>query len=276
MEVIDICRMVARSLMSEIGPWGDKCVLFGGLVPSLLVPDPREPLIAHIGTRDVDLAIRVAAIGDEREMYRTLKNNLTALNLRQSSGRSFEWKRNVEGFDVTVELFVPVDTPEQGGGIQRKPIEQAGSGLTALGIYGLNYIERDIVEIEDEGPLLDDKGIKKVNLRVCGPAVLLALKGWALNDRTKTKDGYDVVWTLKAYGPEALAKRFRAARLHETEFGLQALTYLEECFQTHEHTGPVGWAVESQFEGDERVREMREAAGIVQVFVGMVRGSAAP
>lgn len=267
MEVIEICRMVARSLISEIGPWGNRCALFGGLIPGLLVPEPGEPLQPHIGTRDVDLAIKVAVVGDEQDMYRTLKNNLTALQLKQTDERSFEWKRTVEGFEVIVELFVPVDTPDQGGKIQRKPIENSGSGLTALGIYGLDLIERDIVEIEDEGPLLDGKGIKKVRLRVCGPAVLIALKAWALKERNKTKDGYDVVWMLKAYGPEAMSARFRAIGLHETDFGIQALASLKECFQTHEHTGPVGWAVESQFTGDERSREMREAAGVVQDFL---------
>lgn len=271
MEVIEICRMVARSIVSEIGPWGNQCVLFGGLIPGLLVPEPEETLSPHIGTRDVDLAIRVAAIGNEGEMYRTLKNNLRSLNLEQTSDRTFEWKRTVEGFEVIVELFVPVEDPEQGGKIQRKPIENSGSGLTALGIYGLDLIERDLNIIEDEGPLLDDKGIKKVNLRICGPAMLVGLKAWALKDRNKTKDGYDVVWILKAYGPEAVAKRFREAGLHETDFGVQALGFLEECFQSHEYTGPIGWVTESKFEGDESSREAREASGVVQEFIRLVR-----
>ncbi len=262
--------MVARSLFAEIGPWGNRCALFGGLIPGLLVPVPEEPLLPHIGTRDVDLAIRVAAIGDDSEMYRTLKNNLTALKLVQTSNRTFEWKRTVEGIDVIVELFVPVASADQGGKIQRKPIEKGGSDLTALGIYGLDLIDRDLHEVEDEGPLLDNKGVKKVKLRMCGPAMLVALKAWALKDRTKTKDGYDVVWILKAYGPEAIAARFRAA-LHETDFGSQALNFLEENFQTHAHTGPVGWTIESQFAGDEGIREQREAAAIVQEFVRLSR-----
>ena len=273
MEVIEICRMVARSLTAEIGPWGNHCAFFGGLVPGLLIPKPDETLSPHIGTRDVDLAIRIAAIGDEREMYKTLKQNLTALKLEQTNDRSFEWKRTVEGFDVVVELFVPVEEKEQGGKIQKKPIEKSGSGLTALGIYGLEHIERDIVEVEDEGPLLDGKGIKKVNLRVCGPAVLTALKASALRERSKTKDGYDVVWILKAYGANAVAERFRKAGLHETEFGKEALSILEECFATPEHTGTVGWAVESGFEGEERALELRTAVGIVREFVDRVRGT---
>ena len=270
MDVLEACRMVARSLVAEIGPWGNHCAFIDGLVPGFLLPEPDDGLASHVGTRGVDLALRVAAIGDDAEMYRTLKNNLAALKLEQNTQRTFEWIRTFDGFDVIVELFVPVDTPEQGGKIQRKPIEKSGSGLTALGVYGLDLIERDIVEVEDEGPLLDDKGIKKVILRVCGPAVLLGLKAWALHERTKSKDGYDVVWMLKAFGPEAVAARFRTAGLHETDFGNGALKFLEEHFASPAHTGPIGWVSESRFTGDEQAREVREAAGIVRDFLRRV------
>src|SRR5947207_8393806 len=110
MGVFAVCRLVARSLVVEIGPWGNHCAFIGGLVPGLLLPDPGGDLAPHVGTRDVDLALRVAAIGEDAEMYRTLKNNLSALSLKQTSNRTFEWKRNVEGFEVIVELFVPVET----------------------------------------------------------------------------------------------------------------------------------------------------------------------
>jgi hypothetical protein len=259
--------MVARSLFADIGPWGSQCALIGGLAPGLLVPIPDEPLQPHIGTRDVDIALRVAATGDEPGMYRTLKNNFAASGLVQTRDRTFEWTREVEGIRVVVELFVPVEDPAQGGTIQRKPIEQSGSGLTALGLYGLNYIERDTEQIEDEGPLLDGKGVKKVTLRVCGPAALIGLKAWALQDRNKPKDGYDVVWILKAYGSDTVAAKFRKAGLQNTDFGQQALEFLGHSFRTHEHAGPLGWVIEAGFESDEAVREAREAAGIVQEFV---------
>lgn len=271
MEMNDICRMVARTLLSEIGPWGERCALFGGLIPGLLVPAPLPPLSPHIGTRDVDLALRIAALGDEREMYRTLKGNLSKLGLRQSSDTSFEWRRSVEGVEVVVELFVPVDDPAQGGRVQRKPIEQSGSGLTALGIYGLELIERDIEIVLDEGPLLDELGIKAVPLRVCGPAMLLALKAWALTERNKTKDGYDVVWMLQALGPEVIAARFRDAGLHQTEFGAGAIARLEDCFASPSHTGPVGWITESGFESEEAARQRRDAVGLVREFIAGVR-----
>jgi hypothetical protein len=272
MEIAEICRMVARTLMSEIGPWGDRCALFGGLVPGLLVPEPPEHLAAHIGTTDVDVALRVAALSDDREMYRTLKQNLTKIGLKQSNDPSFKWHRHVEEVGVEVELFVPVEEAAQAGRMQRKPIEQSGSGLTALGIYGLELIERDVVVIPDEGPLLDGLGVKKVDLRVCGPAMLLGLKAWALTERNKTKDGYDTVWLLKALGPDTLADRYRAADLHNTEFGRQALQRMADSFASAQHIGAVGWVRESGFEGAEAAREALEAFGFVQEFVKLARG----
>ena len=271
MDSTEVCRVVARTLMAEIGPWGDRCALFGGLIPGLLVPQPPEPLAPHIGTRDVDLALRIAALGDDREMYRTLKQNLSHIGLRQSSAPSFKWEREVEGTRVEVELFVPVDDPEQGGKMQRKPIEQSGSGLTALGIFGLELIERDIELVPDEGPLLDNLGIKKVNLRVCGPAMLLSLKAWALTERNKPKDGYDIVWMLKAVGPDPVAARFRDARRGQTPFGVQAIERLGECFSSPAHTGPRGWLEESGFEDDEAAREARDAVGLVAEFIAGAR-----
>jgi hypothetical protein len=269
MDTLEVCRLVARSLIAEIGPWGDRCALFGGFVPGILLPQPTEPLLPHIGTRDIDLAIRVAAPGDE-ELYRTLKNNLTALQLKQSPDKSFEWTRTIDRVEAKVELFVPVVDTDQGGKIQRKPTEQSGSGLTALGIYGLDLIERDLVEVEDEGPLLDGKGVKRVTLRICGPTMLLALKAWAIHERTKSKDGYDIVWLLKAYGSDKLSRRYREIGLQETDFGRRALDFLSEHFHTHEHTGPAGWVTESEFEEQERERETRDAHGIVNEFLRLV------
>ncbi len=167
-------------------------------------------------------------------------------------------------------MFVPVGTPEQGGQIQSRPIEKSGSGLTALGIYGLELIKRDIELVEDEGMLLDGKGIKKVTLQICGPAVLIGLKAWALDQRTKSKDGYDVVWLMKAYGAKVLADRFVSKGLHETDFGIQAVGFLKEHFASPEHTGPIGWVDSSEFTGNERAREVREAVGIIRDFVDCI------
>jgi len=78
--------------------------------------------------------------------------------------------------------------------------------------------------------------------------------------------GYDVVWILKAFATE-----FQKAELQKTDFGQRSLEFLAEAFKTHEHTGSVGWITESGFEGNERARECREAAGIVQDFIRLAQ-----
>ena len=152
------------------------------------------------------------------------------------------------------------------GKIQKQPFDESGSGLTALGVYGLELIERDLVTLEDEGPLLDDRGVKRVLVSVCGPAMLVLLKAWDLRERAKQKDGYDVVWLLRALGADALASRFSAARLGQTKAGARALEFLTEAFKSPDSTGPRGWVATAGFEDDEREREKRDAVGIVGEF----------
>jgi hypothetical protein len=272
MKEFEACLMVARSLFAEIGPWGNKCALIGGLLPSLLVPDYPDDLDPHIGTTDVDLAIRVATTEDDPELYRTLKRNFLDMGLTQNSQRPIEWNGKVGDFNIIIELFAPSRAGDTAGRSQNNPIEQCGSGLKALAIDGLEYIERDIITVTSTGPLMNDKGIKDVELRICGTAMLICLKGWALKQRTKPKDGYDVVWLLKAQSPRKLAEHFLSTGLQETEFGQKALDYLLETFESIEHTGPKGWSLESKFEGDEAVMQRRDAVALVADFVSRVRG----
>lgn len=272
-ESLEICTKVVRSINAESGVWGPKCVVIGGLVPALLGIAPPDGLMPHIGTTDVYFGIDVAAVHQDPDLYRTLKSVLTNLNFKQTGEEpSFCWIREVDGMPVKVELFCPVENEEQGVRIQTKPFPESGSGLTALGILGLDLLERDKITIPSEGLLLDDRGIKAVEVTVCGLAMLMLLKGWALAHRTKIKDGYDVVWCLKALGPDRIAIQFREAGFHDHHVGIKALEFLESSFQTPEHTGPKGWAISSGFQGEEREREKRDAVGIVREFTRLCRG----
>lgn len=76
---------------------------------------------------------------------------------------------------------------------------------------------------------------------------------------------------LKAVGPDAVAARFRDARLLYTRFGFQAIERLGECFSSPAHTGPRGWLEESGFEDDEAAREARDAVALVGEFIAGVR-----
>lgn len=271
-ESLEICKRVVRSINAESGVWGPKCVVIGGLVPSLLGIEPHEGLQPHLGTTDVDFGVQVAALADEAELYRTLKSVLLKLGFKQTGGEpSFAWTREIDHFPAKIELFCSVGNQSEGGRIQKKPFSQPGSGLTALGIYGLDLIAKDVIKLDDEGPLLDNQGVKKVSISVCGPAMFMLLKGWALHERSKDKDGYDVVWVLRALGAEKVAAKFNEAGLHQHNAGILALEFLSSAFESSAHTGPNGWVATSGFVLDEREREKREAVGIVAEFCRLCR-----
>lgn len=270
--------MVARTLMANAGTWSEHCALIGALVPGLLVPYPEVALASHRGSHNVALGLRVSAASDEGLMIRTLKSDLTRMGLQQSQQQGFKWQRRVEDVQVTVSLFSAVDKAAQDGQIQTHSHRKSGGELVAMGLYGLRFLPFDTMTVADEGPLLDPPGRAGVQrapmqMRLCGPALFLALKAWALTQRQGTRkgeqDAYDVVWMLRALGPQTLAARFRGARLHELPFGTGALMHLSQCFESHRQAGPAGWVAESGFEGEEAAREARDAAGLVQEFVSL-------
>ncbi|MSQ84542.1 MAG: hypothetical protein EXR77_16960 [Myxococcales bacterium] len=52
-------------LIRRFGLAGTHVVIVGGLVPSLLVPDPEPSCERHIGTQDFDLCLSLAVVNGE-------------------------------------------------------------------------------------------------------------------------------------------------------------------------------------------------------------------
>ena len=51
------CERVLLTLLGDLGPWGQRIYLAGGLAPRYLVGRLPEGARAHVGTTDVDLVI---------------------------------------------------------------------------------------------------------------------------------------------------------------------------------------------------------------------------
>jgi hypothetical protein len=67
------CERALITLIGDLGPWGNRIYLAGGLAPRYLVGRLPEDARAHVGTTDVDLVIGLA-LGDEMpETYRTCR-----------------------------------------------------------------------------------------------------------------------------------------------------------------------------------------------------------
>lgn len=128
------------TLIGDIGPWRDRIYLVGGLVPRYLVGELPEGHHAHVGTTDVGLVIGLALDDEYLETYRTLESNIRAAGF--SWNASFQWKRDIDGFPVTIE-FLCETTSVRPGAIFKPKGESTGSGLGAFNVPGAQLVASD-------------------------------------------------------------------------------------------------------------------------------------
>lgn len=210
------CELALRTLLKKLGTWGPHVVLVGGLAPRYLVPEPPPGIRAHLGTTDLDLVLGICLPEDDVQLYRTLEDSLRAAKFEQAPDKAgtgkltWRWQRQVNDAVVCLEFFCPSNDGEPGRP-ERNPHLETGdvSALRMRGaeLAGMDYIVKDLA-----GDTLDNGGIVTVSVRVANLLPLLALKAFALVGRDKDKDAYDIVWTLNAWGAEALRVDRQAAR----------------------------------------------------------------
>lgn len=271
-EALAACEKALRTILTKIGAWGSQLVLIGGLVPRYLIGAPPPELSEHVGTTDLDVVVGVALPDEEEEIYRTLQQNLKDAGF--TAAESFRWQRRVDGVLVQLEFFCPAGDG-QPGKLLRNP-GGAGSQISAIRTRGAELAGRDYVMVPLRGDLLDHAGFQeRVDLRVANLLPFIVLKAFAINDRDKAKDSYDLVWTLTAYGegPRSVAEAAVNSPVISHPEIPQAIAYVRDHFQTPKHRGPSQYAV---FEltndnEDERERLRRYAQGAIQEFLARWR-----
>ncbi len=263
------CERALVTLLGDLGPWGDRIYLAGGLAPRYLVGQLPEGARAHVGTTDIDLVIGLA-LGDETpETYRTLQNNLDKANFRQSEP-SFRWTRDVDGIPVILEFLCETDQVDSGR-IYKPKGEYTGSKLGALNIPGAHLARDDYIECELEGERLDGGGRSKVSVRVANLLPYTVLKIFAFQDRHENKDAYDLVFTLlnAEDDPWDAGARCASSAVAGHPQVEEALTLLGDRFRDAEQDGPSAYALFLAAPGDEdeRARLRQEAAATIREFL---------
>lgn len=263
------CERALITLIGDLGPWGDRLYLAGGLAPQYLVGSLPEDARAHVGTTDVDLVIGLA-LGDETpETYRTLQENLKKSGFRQSEP-SFRWTRVVEGVSVKIEFLCETDQVEPGRIFKPKG-EHAGAKFAAFNIRGAQLVRSDFVVCGLEGERLDEGGRSKVEIRVANILTYAVLKILAFQERHDNKDAYDLVFTLLNAdgGPEEAGRRARESAVAGHEQVEEALLLLNERFIDVNQDGPSAYAGFLARAGDEEdaARLRQEAVATVRAFV---------
>jgi len=275
-EALAACEKALRTILTKVGPWGQRLVLIGGLTPRYLVGRLPVDVKEHIGTTDLDIVVGVMISTEEEEAYRTLQQNLRdarfapARNPDTGQEETFRWTREVDGVGVRLEFFCPVGNG-QPGQLLRNPGPNVGSRISAVRTRGAELAAMDNVVVSLGGELLDHGGIQEaVSAQVANLLPFLVLKAFAIDERDKEKDSYDVVWTLSAYkdGPRSVVQEIaKSPVLGHPDVGA-AMERLRTHFQTPDHRGPSQYA---NFEltgddEDERARLRRYAHGALADF----------
>ena len=197
----DRTTVAVKSVLVEIGQilgsYKGKFAVIGGAVPWLLLGEADMP---HIGTLDVDLSLDAEALGDGE--YAQLVESL----LRQGYHRRehlprFQLVRTVsarddgDDIDVRVDFLMPRDAT----------IARNAPPLVA------NFA----VQRADGADLIDgdmpDGGGNRVQIAVASIPALLAMKGYAIANRHKQKDAYDIYYSIRNF-PDGIDALVAATR----------------------------------------------------------------
>jgi hypothetical protein len=274
------CEKALRTILAHIGPWGTQMVLIGGLTPRYLIPELPEGIDPHAGTTDLDVVLSLAVSSTEDAPYRTLQQNLKAASFAPSRNEetgqtlSYAWERRIDEVLVKIEFFCPVEEDATAGTIRRNPgPPQVGSSVGAIRTQGGELAGRDAINVELAGDTLDHGGELVVTLRVANILPFLVLKAFALRDRVKDKDAYDVVWLLNAFpgGPAGAAAAARSSPVADGPDVVVAIAILRERFGSVDSAGSARYA--NYFLGgnddaaEGRTRLRRDAHGTVQEFL---------
>jgi hypothetical protein len=220
-------------LGQALGAYLSDFVVIGGAVPWLLLPDARP---THVGTLDVDLALNPDGLGEGR--YASLVEILEDLGYERGVDglKPFQLLRRVkldggEPIPVVVDLLMP------------KGAKVGGRKIKLLADF--RVLEADGVEAALKTPVsctmsgeMPDGRPNSVDLLVASIPALLVMKGYAITGRDKSKDAYDIYFSVRNFpgGPAALAEVCRPL-LDEQKFrvGLQKLA---SKFRSFDDFGP--------------------------------------
>jgi hypothetical protein len=251
---IQASKAVLIEVMNVLGLYRDHLVLVGGWVPELLLPNR-----GHIGSLDVDLAVDVRGISQQQ--YDTILHRLIEAGYTQESNC---FLRAVKGAQEPVKLDLItgeyVDDDARGVPARLQEIR-----LGKLRGTDLAFEAFDEISVSGEMP---DGGMNTVRLRIVRIEAFVVMKAFAMADRTKPKDAYDIYFCFKNYqgGVVELAKSYHG--LLQNRLVQEGLQVLRSKFRTMDAVGPkwVAQVVAGETPEDPELAQ-RAAFELMQVFL---------
>ncbi|WP_426424200.1 hypothetical protein [Bradyrhizobium genosp. A] len=250
-----------------LGSFKGKFAIIGGAVPWLLLENED---MAHVGTLDIDIALDAAALKDDAE-YKALIESLMENGYDQRTElKKFQLVRQVDPndggppIDVIVDFLMPRHvelTKNKPALIENFAVQRADGADLALQFY-------QMVAIDGSMPA---GGKNRVEIAIASIPALLAMKGYAIQNRHKQKDAYDIYYCIRNYpgGPQALAADCKP--LLELAEGKQGYAHIAGKFDKEDAYGPTSvrkFVEETHLLGDRTPDQwQQDAFGQVQAWL---------
>lgn len=237
---------VLVEVLNVLGAFRDEIVLVGGWVPDLLYPHR-----GHMGSLDVDLAVSRKSL--DPNVYQTILQRMLKANYSHHTSPT-HFTKSVPGVAEPVKVDLVAGQYE--GARRSRTIQVNELELNTL--RGLDLAFEFWQEIEISGDM--PNGIHNtVRARMVRPEGYILIKAFALDERTNSKDTYDIDFVLRHFPPniEALADRVRP--LLPNGLAREGYTILKAKFATLGSVGP-SWAAEVATEQGEDFEQSRRAA----------------
>lgn len=243
----DAARAVLIEVINVLGAFKDDIVIVGGWVPDLKYPDKK-----HIGSLDVDLAIGPNAVG--KDVYSSILNRLAESNYTHHTAPT-RFIREVPNAPEPVKVDLISGEYLTEGDKTRAIMVDA---LKINSLRGVDLAFENCEEITIEGKM--PSGLDNVvHARIVSPEAFLLIKAFALDERNKEKDAYDIAFVLQHYEPSIEALAGNLQPIVEDGLGADALQILRDKFRTLDSVGPVNAASVAEENGANREQEQQAA-----------------
>jgi len=228
MDQTEAARAVLIEVSQILGAFKDNIVIVGGWVPDLWYSDKN-----HVGSLDVDLAVSPEARGSDA--YSTILGRLKEKGYSHAI-QPTRFLRIVEG--VSEPIKIDFISGQYVNDEKKDKVIVDELGLNTLRGIDLAFEMNEEIAIEG---IMPDGSHNIVHPRIVRPEAFILIKAFALADRMKPKDAYDIAFVLHHYEPEISVLASYLQPIIRDGLGAEALQILIEKFATLESVGPT-WA----------------------------------
>jgi hypothetical protein len=251
-------KSVLLEVSNVLGAFRDKLVIVGGWVPELLYPQK-----GHIGSLDVDLAVSPKALS--ANAYQTIRKRM------QEAGYSVHadptrFTKSVAGASEPVK--VDLISGQYVSGEKSDAIQL--NELVISGLRGLDLAFEACEEMELVGAM-PDGSLNSVRVRVVKPEAFILIKAFALDERKKEKDAYDIAFILKHYQPNLPSLSEKLGVHLANGLAQEGWSILQSKFASISSVGPVYAATIDAHQGTDFEQAKRAAFEDMQELIRLVK-----